>query len=50
MFLELELEPEPLQQKNTGAGAAKVMRLLYQLLEDKKHKEIINSLLFLKLK
>jgi len=43
------LEPEPLEYKtgagaappkNTGAGAAKIMRLLYQLLEDKKYKEI----------
>ena len=33
-------------QKKLGAGAAKNMRLLYRLLEDKnkKHKEIVNNL------
>ena len=29
-----------------GAGAAKNMRLLYRLLEDKKDKEIVHLLLF----
>ena len=33
--------------KNTGAGAAKIKQLLYQLLKDKKkHKEIVNLLIF----
>ena len=38
-------EPEPLQKK-TGAGTAKNLPLLYCLLEDKKHKEIVYLLLF----
>ena len=32
--------------KKSGAGAAKNMRLLYRLLEDKTHKEIVHLLLF----
>ena len=44
-------EPEPLEKKpkagaGAGAGAAKNIRLLYRLLEDKKHKAIVYSLLF----
>ena len=38
------LEPEPLQKK-LGAGAAQILRLLYWLLEDKKHREIVLLLL-----
>ena len=36
------------QQKKmeAGPGAAKDMRLMYRLLEDKKHKEIVHFLLF----
>ena len=40
-----ETEPDPFQKK-PGAGAAKNMPLQYQLLEDKKHKEIVHLLLF----
>ena len=41
---EKNQEPEPLQKK--GAGATKNITLLYQLLEEKKHKEIVHLLLF----
>ena len=40
-------EPESLQKfSGAGAGANKNMRLLYRLLEDKKHKKIVHLLLF----
>ena len=42
-----EPEQEPLQKKPVaGAGDAKNMPLLYRLLEDKKHIEIVYLLLF----
>ena len=56
VFGPLEPEPEPLEEKNqqpeplqkqSGAGAAKHMRLLYRLLEDKRHKGIVHLLLFI---
>ena len=42
---EKKQEPEQLQKK-AGAGAARNMPLLYRLLENKKHKEIVHLLLF----
>ena len=41
------LEPEPLE-KNSGAGAAKKLAGSSALREDKKHKEIVLWLLFLR--
>ena len=50
--LEKKTEVGAAETKNTGADAealshkTKILRLLYQLLEDKKHKEIVNLLFY----
>ena len=41
-----ELKPEPDEKKKPGAGAAKNVPLLYRLLENEQHKEIVHLLLF----